>query len=62
MPFIETPDHRPAARELDDPRLRARFIPPPKQLELFSGSVTSPTDTTVETPPPAPNGPPLLEF
>jgi putative DNA modification/repair radical SAM protein len=62
MPFIETPDHRPAARELDDPRLRARFIPPPKQLELFSAAVTSPTDTTVETPPPAPNGPPLLEF
>ncbi len=63
LPFIETPDHRPGLRELDDPRLRARFVPPPKQLELFAGLDASPaTQALEEAPPPAPDGPPLLEF
>ena len=34
MPFVVTADHIPPVRELDADRLRARFLPPPKQLEL----------------------------
>jgi putative DNA modification/repair radical SAM protein len=35
-PFIETLDHRPGLRELESDSLRARFLPPPDQLELFA--------------------------
>lgn len=34
LPFIETPDHRPAASLLEGASLRQRFLPPPKQMEL----------------------------
>ena len=34
LPFIETPDHRPAASLLEGDNLRQRFLPPPKQMEL----------------------------
>lgn len=34
MPFIITADHRPHVLELDADSLRARFLPPPQQLEL----------------------------
>jgi putative DNA modification/repair radical SAM protein len=56
LPFIETPDHRPGLRELEDPALRARFVPPPRQLDLFS-------DLPPATEPaPAPAAPPTPEF
>lgn len=61
MPFIETPDHHPGLRELEDPALRARFLPPPKQLELFAGLAPE-HDTGSEPPPPVPSAPPTLEF
>lgn len=34
MPFIVTADHTPTLLGLDSESLRARFLPPPKQLEL----------------------------
>ena len=34
MPFIVTADHTPTLLGLDSTSLRARFLPPPKQLEL----------------------------
>ncbi|MDX1679833.1 MAG: putative DNA modification/repair radical SAM protein [Akkermansiaceae bacterium] len=34
MPFIVTADHTPALLGLDSDTLRARFLPPPQQLEL----------------------------
>ncbi|MGB0291616.1 MAG: putative DNA modification/repair radical SAM protein [Luteolibacter sp.] len=34
MPFIETADHTPTLLGLDSDSLRARFLPPPKQMEL----------------------------
>ena len=34
-PFLITEDHRPSTLLLDSTRLRARFLPPAKQLELF---------------------------
>ncbi len=34
-PFLITEDHRPSALLLDSTRLRSRFLPPAKQLELF---------------------------
>jgi putative DNA modification/repair radical SAM protein len=34
MPFMITADHHPAKLGLDSDSLRARFLPPPKQLEL----------------------------
>jgi predicted DNA-binding helix-hairpin-helix protein len=34
MPFIITADHHPAKMGLDSDALRAKFLPPPKQLEL----------------------------
>jgi predicted DNA-binding helix-hairpin-helix protein len=36
QPFLMTADHNPAAYLLDSERLRARFVPKPQQLELFS--------------------------
>ena len=36
LPFIETPDHNPRTAGLDDENLRARFAPPPEQLDLFT--------------------------
>jgi putative DNA modification/repair radical SAM protein len=36
MPFIETKDHNPRSSGLDDANLRARFAPPPEQLDLFA--------------------------
>ncbi|MEX1047881.1 MAG: putative DNA modification/repair radical SAM protein [Akkermansiaceae bacterium] len=36
QPFVITADHNPAAYLLDSDRLRARFLPKPVQLELFS--------------------------
>jgi predicted DNA-binding helix-hairpin-helix protein len=36
QPFIITKDHNPAAYLLDSEQLRARFLPKPVQLELFS--------------------------
>jgi putative DNA modification/repair radical SAM protein len=39
MPFIETLDHHPG-KDLDSERLRARFAPPPEQMDLF----TAPAD------------------
>ncbi len=35
QPFVITADHNPSAYLLDSDRLRARFLPPPLQLELF---------------------------
>jgi putative DNA modification/repair radical SAM protein len=34
LPFIVTADHHPLRLGLDDDNLRARFLPPPRQLEL----------------------------
>ncbi len=63
LPFIETPDHRPGLRELEDPALRARFVPPPKQLDLFADGPTPPALATPGSePPPVPTAPPSLEF
>lgn len=36
MPFIQTSDHHPHGTELDSDRLRERFAPPAKQLDLFA--------------------------
>jgi len=36
QPFVITEDHNPAAYLLDSEQLRARFLPKPVQLELFS--------------------------
>ncbi len=41
LPFIETPDHHPKLNELDDARLRERFVPAPEQMDFF-GSMTTP--------------------
>lgn len=35
MPFLMTADHNPASYLLDSDSLRARFVPKPRQLELF---------------------------
>jgi predicted DNA-binding helix-hairpin-helix protein len=35
MPFIETLGHHPG-KDLDSERLRARFAPPPEQMDLFT--------------------------
>jgi predicted DNA-binding helix-hairpin-helix protein len=34
LPFLEAADHTPAKLGLDDARLRERFLPPARQLEL----------------------------
>ncbi|MET0262146.1 MAG: putative DNA modification/repair radical SAM protein [Rariglobus sp.] len=61
LPFIETIDHRPGLRELEDDNLRARFLPPPDQLELFApGAVTASASPSV--PPPLPAGMLTNEF
>jgi putative DNA modification/repair radical SAM protein len=45
MPFIITTDHHPLRLGLDDDNLRARFLPPPKQLELnFGNPAPEPSD------------------
>lgn len=36
LPFVEAPDHNPRHAGLDDDNLRARFAPPPEQLDLFA--------------------------
>ncbi len=36
QPFLMTADHNPSAYLLDSDRLRARFLPKPQQLELFT--------------------------
>jgi predicted DNA-binding helix-hairpin-helix protein len=36
LPFVEAPDHNPRLAGLDDANLRARFAPPPEQLDLFA--------------------------
>ncbi|MEY3897671.1 MAG: hypothetical protein RLZZ214_3192 [Verrucomicrobiota bacterium] len=36
QPFLKTEDHNPASYLLDSDALRARFVPKPAQLELFS--------------------------
>ena len=38
LPFIETADHNPRTAGLDDENLRARFAPPPEQLDLFANA------------------------
>jgi len=40
MPFLMTADHNPAAYLLDSDSLRARFVPKPRQLELFGNDET----------------------
>ena len=45
LPFIIAADHTPARLELDSEALRARFLPPPKQMELtFAAPVSEPGD------------------
>ena len=41
MPFIETADHRPRRSELDNDKLRDRFVRPPEQLALFGRTVAT---------------------
>lgn len=43
LPFVETADHRPKVLELESDRLRERFAPPPRQMDLFA------TDNSVFT-------------
>jgi putative DNA modification/repair radical SAM protein len=43
LPFIATADHHPAKLGLDSDSLRARFLPPPEQLELSWGAPPSPS-------------------
>ncbi|RYD33390.1 MAG: putative DNA modification/repair radical SAM protein [Verrucomicrobiaceae bacterium] len=38
MPFLKTEDHNPSSLLLDSDTLRSRFLPAPKQLELFTGN------------------------
>jgi predicted DNA-binding helix-hairpin-helix protein len=38
LPFIETADYSPRPHELEDANLRARFVAPPDQLELFTAA------------------------
>jgi predicted DNA-binding helix-hairpin-helix protein len=45
LPFIITADHTPTLFGLDDDSLRARFLPPPEQLELdFDSPKPAPED------------------
>jgi putative DNA modification/repair radical SAM protein len=45
MPFIITADHTPAQLGLDGDDLRARFLPPPRQVELdFDAPQSTPVD------------------
>jgi putative DNA modification/repair radical SAM protein len=43
LPFIQTPDHTPRSYELEGDDLRARFLPPPQQLELNFEQTLLPT-------------------
>ncbi|MEK0447247.1 MAG: hypothetical protein RLZZ399_2568 [Verrucomicrobiota bacterium] len=43
LPFIVTADHHPAKLGLDSDSLRARFLPPPEQLELTFDAPPTPT-------------------
>jgi putative DNA modification/repair radical SAM protein len=43
LPFIITADHHPARLGLDSDSLRARFLPPPEQLELNFDAPPQPT-------------------
>ena len=43
LPFIETSDHNPRTAGLDDVNLRARFAPPPEQLDLFAHAAPEPS-------------------
>jgi putative DNA modification/repair radical SAM protein len=43
LPFIITADHHPARLGLDEDSLRARFLPPPEQLELTLHTPPSPS-------------------
>lgn len=48
LPFITALDHHPRA-QLDSEQLRARFLPPPAQLELdFSPAGTAPSDQDLQ--------------
>jgi hypothetical protein len=42
LPFIMTADHHPAKLGLDSDSLRARFLPPPEQLELSFAAPPAP--------------------
>lgn len=42
MPFIETTDYRPRLGELESDQLRARFVKPSQQLDLFAPSGSGP--------------------
>ena len=47
LPFIITADHTPAQLGLDGDDLRARFLPPPRQMDLdFSAPNSTPADLT----------------
>ena len=47
LPFIITADHTPALLGLDGEDLRARFLPPPKQMDLdFPSPTSTPADLT----------------
>ena len=47
LPFIITADHTPAQLGLDGDNLRARFLPPPRQMDLdFSAPTSTPADLT----------------
>jgi predicted DNA-binding helix-hairpin-helix protein len=43
MPFIITADHHPARMGLDSDSLRARFLPPPEQIELNFDAAPKPS-------------------
>ncbi len=44
MPFIEVLDHHPARNSLEDENLRARFVRPAQQFELFAAAGTTLTN------------------
>jgi len=47
LPFIITADHTPAQLGLDGDDLRARFLPPPRQMDFdFSAPTSTPADLT----------------
>lgn len=49
LPFLITADHNPARLGLDSERLRARFAPPPEQLEFDFSPSPEPTRETFES-------------
>ena len=50
LPFIVTEDHHPAKLEVDSDKLRARFAPPPEQMELDLLIPTGPKGETGGSP------------